>query len=45
MAVKFPLKMSGVEVRTLEDLQKNFNVEETVKYFRTGKLSHWLENH
>ena len=44
MAVKFPLKMSGVEVRTLEELQKNFNLEEAVEYFRTGKLQRWLEN-
>ena len=44
MAVKFPLKMSGVEVRTLEELQKNFNLEEAVEYFRTGKLQRWLDD-
>ena len=44
MAVKFPLKMSGVEVRTIEDLRKNFDVNAAVEYYNSGKLLKWLED-
>lgn len=44
MAVKFPLKMSGVEVRTLEDLRKHFDLTAVVEYYKNGKLLKWLED-
>jgi len=44
MAVKFPLKMSGVEVRTLEDLRKHFDITAVVDYYKSGKLLKWLED-
>lgn len=44
MAVKFPLKMSGAEVRTLEDLRKHFEINAVVEYYKNGKLLKWLED-
>ena len=44
MAVKFPLKMSGAEVRTIEELQKNFDLNAVVEYYKNGKLLRWLED-
>ncbi len=40
--VKFPLLMNGVEVRTLEELKNNFDVESVVGYFNDGRLNIWL---
>ena len=44
MAVKFPLKMSGVDVRTLEDLHKHFDIIAVIDYYKSGKLLKWLED-
>ena len=41
--IKYPLIMNdGIKVRTLEDLQMNFNLERTLAYFENGKLVQWL---
>ena len=40
----FPLEMNGVEVRTLDDLRNNFDLEAVVGYFKTGELLTWLED-
>ncbi len=40
----FTLKMNGVEIRTLDDLRNNFDLEEVVGYFKTGELLTWLED-
>lgn len=43
--VKFPLNMGkGIQVRTLAELQENFNFEKITKYFLNGKLAIWLED-
>ena len=44
MAVKFPLKISGSEVRTIEEIQKNFDLNAVVEYYKNGKLLRWLED-
>ena len=42
--VKFTLEMKdGVQARTLEDLQENFDLEKVIGYFNDGKLQTWLE--
>ena len=38
----FTLEMNGIEIKTLEDLRKNFNLEKAVEYFKSGKLVDWL---
>jgi len=38
----FALEMNGVEVKTLEELRENFNLEEAVEYFKSGELVDWL---
>lgn len=44
MAIKFPLKMKNdVEVRDLESLRENFDLEKIIGYFMDGKLAKWLE--
>lgn len=43
--IKFALEMKdGVQVRNLEDLRDNFNLEKTVGYFLDGKLITWLND-
>ncbi len=43
--VKFPLNMGeGIQVRTLEELQANFDFEKVTRYFLNGKLLIWLED-
>ena len=43
--VKFPLIMKdGVEVRTLDELKENFDVEKVVSYFNDGRLLTWLQS-
>lgn len=34
----------GVEVRTLEELRENFDLEKVVEYFNSGELLEWLED-
>lgn len=41
--IRFPLKMkNGAEVRTLEELKENFDLESVLGYFTDGKLRTWL---
>ncbi len=41
--IRFPLKMkNGTEVRTLEELRENFDIESVLGYFADGKLQTWL---
>lgn len=43
--IKFPLVMkNGAEVRDIEELRKNFDLESIAEYFSSGKLEKWLEN-
>ena len=40
----FALKLNGIEIKTLEDLRENFNLEQIIEYFKSGKLYYWLED-
>ena len=40
----FSLELNGVEVKTLEDLQNNFELEKIVAYFKSGELLDWLND-
>lgn len=41
--IRFPLKMkNGAEVRTLDELKENFDLESVLGYFTDGKLTTWL---
>ena len=41
--IRFPLKMkNGAEVRTLDELKANFDIESVLGYFTDGKLATWL---
>ena len=41
--IRFPLKMkNGAEVRSLDELKENFDLESVLGYFTDGKLSKWL---
>jgi hypothetical protein len=41
--IRFPLKMkNGAEVRSLEELKENFDLESVLGYFTDGKLATWL---
>ena len=43
--IKFPLIMkNGAEVRDIEQLRKNFDMESILQYYSNGKLRRWLEN-
>lgn len=43
--IKFPLDMKdGIMVRTLEELQENFDVEKLVGHWLSGKLQMWLSD-
>ena len=42
--IRFPLKMNGADVRTIEELRANFNLESVLGYFANGKLSAWLKD-
>ena len=37
--------VDGQQVRTLEELRKNFNLEDVLKHFYSGKLQKWLSSH
>ncbi len=40
--IKFPLKMkNGAEVRSLEELRENADIESIMQYYFSGKLSRW----
>lgn len=41
--IRFPLKMkNGAEVRSLDELKENFDLESVLGYFTDGKLRTWL---
>lgn len=40
----FPLEINGIEIRTLEELRDNFDLETVVDYFQSGELLAWLED-
>ena len=41
--IRFPLKMNnGAEVRSLEELKENFDLESVLGYFADGRLKTWL---
>lgn len=43
--IKFPLEMArGVQVRSLEELQENFDLEKVVGCYMNGKLLIWLKD-
>lgn len=43
--IKFPLIMNKeTSVRTIEELRNNFNIEEVIEYFLSGKLEIWLRD-
>lgn len=43
--IKFPLIMdNGKEVRTINELKENFNLEKVIEYFLDGKLKIWLQH-
>ena len=37
--------VDGQQVRTLEELRENFNLEDVLKHFYSGKLQKWLVSH
>ena len=44
--IRFPLKMkNGVEVRSLDELKENFDIDSILKYYFDGKLYRWLTYH
>lgn len=43
--IKFPLEMrDGVQVRNIEELRENFDIEKALGYLLDGKLVTWLED-
>ncbi len=42
--IRFPLQMNGTDVRTIEELRGNFNLESVLGYFANGKLVTWLKD-
>ncbi|WP_066309604.1 hypothetical protein [Bacillus sp. FJAT-29814] len=41
--IKFPLVIKSEQIRTMEDLRKNFDLESVLDYFFDGRLKKWLE--
>lgn len=43
--IKFPLIMKdGIEVRNIEGLRENFDLEKIINYYVEGKLQRWLQD-
>lgn len=42
--IRFPLQMNGADVRTIEELRQNFDLESVLGYFANGKLVTWLKD-
>lgn len=42
--IRFPLKINGADVRTIEELRENFDLEGVLGYFANGKLVIWLRD-
>ncbi len=38
----FSIELNGVEIKTLENLRENFDLEKVVGYFKSGELVEWL---
>lgn len=41
--IKFNLICDEKPVRTVEDLQNNFSIEDVLDYYRNGLLTRWLK--
>lgn len=41
--IKFNLICDNASIRTVEDLQNNFSVEDVLGYYHNGVLQKWLE--
>ncbi|WP_128100330.1 hypothetical protein [Paenibacillus sp. DCT19] len=42
--IKFPIRLkNGQQVRTLEELKANFEIETVIEYYLDGRLVNWLE--
>jgi len=41
--IKFNLICDDKPVRTIEDLQDNFSIEDVIKYYKNGLLARWLD--
>ena len=41
--IKFSLICDGHPVRTIEELQNNFSIEDILSYFKSGLLERWLD--
>lgn len=41
--IKFNLICNDKPIRTIEDLQENFSIEDVLKYYQNGLLLRWLE--
>ena len=41
--IKFNLSCDNTPVRTIEDLQNNFSIEDVLDYYRNGLLCRWLK--
>ena len=41
--IKFNLICDQKPIRTIEDLQNNFSIEDVLTYYRNGLLTRWLE--
>lgn len=42
--IKFYLHCNGQKIANMEALRKNFNLEDIVEQFQSGKLQRWLES-
>ena len=42
--IKFALEMNGVKIRSMEELQENFDLDAAVQYLLDGKLQTWLDD-
>ncbi len=44
--IRFPLKMkNGAEVRSLDELKENFDLESVLAYYASGQFITWLKNY
>lgn len=41
--IKFNLKFNDKQIRTIEDLQENFSIEDVLDYYHNGLLERWLK--
>lgn len=41
--IKFNLNCDGHPIRTLEDLQNHFSIDDILDYYKNGLLARWLE--